>query len=93
MFFVFCFLRKKEASAECENFERQQSEFLNRIKVTEDSRQSLFARKKEIQGTFMKFQNRQNAYDKMIKDIGFARSELAKEMEKTTKFYNQYEVC
>lgn len=40
----------------------------------------------------MKFQNRQNAHDKLVKDLSFTRSELVKQEEYATKFYSQYEV-
>lgn len=83
----------EEANAECENFEQQQSEFLKQMKVIEDNRQAFITRKKVIQGCFMKFQNKQNAYNKMVKDIDFTRSELVKEKEKTTNFSSQYMVC
>jgi len=41
----------------------------------------------------MKFQNRQQAYDKMVKDMEFKQSELKTEKERSTKLLSQNSVC
>lgn len=85
--------RKEEARVNCEHFEHQQTELINQLRNAEDSRQPFFARKKEIQGSIMKFQNRQQAHDKMVKDIEFKQSELKTEKERTAKLLSQNSVC
>lgn len=90
---IIYFLRKEEAKANCETIEQKLTECMKQLKVTEDSRQPFFSRKKEIQGHFMKFQNRQSAYDKMRKDLEFTQSEFKREKEKSTTYINQYLVC
>lgn len=87
------FFRKEEARVNCEHFEQQQIEFNNQLRIAEDSRQPFIARKKEIQGSFLKFQNRQQAYDKMIKDIEFKKSELKTEKRRLIKLSDQNSVC
>ncbi|XP_026817249.1 structural maintenance of chromosomes protein 5 [Rhopalosiphum maidis] len=82
-------IKKEEARINCEHFEQQQIELNNQLRMAEDSRQPFIARKKEIQGSFIKFQNRQQAYDKMIKDKEFKQSELKTEKERLTKLLNQ----
>ncbi|XP_050058944.1 structural maintenance of chromosomes protein 5 [Aphis gossypii] len=82
-------IRKEEARVNCEHFEQQQIEFNNQLRIAEDSRQPFIARKKEIQGSFLKFQNRQKALDKMIKDIEFKKSELKTEKERLIKLSDQ----
>ncbi|XP_022172006.1 structural maintenance of chromosomes protein 5 isoform X2 [Myzus persicae] len=81
--------KKQEARINCEHFEQQQTEIINQLRTAEDSRQPFFARKKEIQGSFMKFQNRQLAYDKVVKDLEFKQSELKTEKERSTKLLSQ----
>jgi len=88
-----CFFRKKEAKENCEHFEQQQTEFINQLRVIEDSRQPFFEKKKEIQGSIMKFQNRQQAYNKIAKDMEFKQSELKAEKERSTKLLSQNSVC
>lgn len=91
--FDYLFFRKEDAKTNCQNIEQQLTESMNQLKVTEDSRQPLFSRKKEIQGNFIKYQNKQNAYDKMIKDIEFTQSQLKREKDKSATFINQHLVC
>lgn len=50
-------------------------------------------KKKEMKGNFIKFQNIQNALDKMVKDLEFARSELKSEEEKSVKYIVEILVC
>lgn len=64
----------------------------NRLKNTEDSRQPYFERKKAINGSIMKFHDKQRAFDKIVKDIQFIRSSLKKEEGKSTEFLNQNSV-
>jgi len=66
---------------------------MNQLRIAEDSRQPFFARKKEIQGSLMKFQNRQQAYDKIVKDMEFKQSELKTEKERSIKLLSQNSVC
>lgn len=87
------FFRKNDAKTDCTNAETQLTESMNKLKVTEDSRQPLLLRKKEIQGNFIKYENKKNAYEKMIKDIEFIKNQLKREKEKSTTFINQYMVC
>lgn len=87
------FLRKEEAKVNCEHLEQEKTKFIDQLRITEESRQPFIARKKEIQGSFIKFQNKQKAYDKMVKDIEFNQSELKTEKEKTAKLLNQNSVC
>ncbi|KAL4131729.1 hypothetical protein QTP88_009002 [Uroleucon formosanum] len=82
-------IKKEEARVNCEHFVQQQTEFVNQLRIVEDSRQPFFERKKEIQGSFIKFQNRQQAYDKMVKDMEFKQSELKIEKERSTKLLTQ----
>lgn len=82
-------IRKEEARVNCEHFEQQQIEFNNQLRIAEDSRQPFFAKKKEIQGNVLKFQNRQQAFDKMIKDIEFKKSELNTEKARLIKLSGQ----
>lgn len=82
-------IKKEEARVNCEHFEQKQTEVFNQLKIAEDSRQPFLARKKEIQGNFIKFQNRQQAYDKMVKDVEFKKSELKIEKERSTKLLSQ----
>lgn len=42
---------------------------------------------------FMKFQNRENAFNKMTKDVEFTKSELKREEERSSTFSNQQLVC
>ncbi|VVC40914.1 Hypothetical protein CINCED_3A020659 [Cinara cedri] len=79
-------MKKEELIVECNHFEQQLTESMNHLQVIEDSRQPFFTRKKEIQGSFMKYQNKKNAFDKMTKDVEFTRSELKREEEKSTKY-------
>ncbi|XP_016657266.1 structural maintenance of chromosomes protein 5 [Acyrthosiphon pisum] len=81
--------KKEEARVNCENLAQQQTEFINQLRTAEDSRQPFFDRKKDIQGSFMKFQNRQKAYEKMVKDMEFKQSELKTEKERSTKLLSQ----
>ncbi|XP_025193514.1 structural maintenance of chromosomes protein 5 [Melanaphis sacchari] len=82
-------VKKEEVRVNCEHFEKQQIELNNQLRITEDSRQPFIARKKEIQGNFMKFQNRQQAYDKIIKDVEFKKCELKTEKEMLIKLSSQ----
>lgn len=93
MCLLFFFFRKYEVRAECEQLELQQTEIKNQLKSKENSRLPFFERKKEIQGHFIKFQNRQNAQDKMVKDVEFIKSQLEKEKEKSTNYLDQNLVC
>lgn len=77
---------------ECERYEQQQHEFSNRLKITEDSRQPFFEQKKSIQRSLMKYQNRQNAFNNISKDLESQQYQLKKEEEKSTKFSSQYMV-
>lgn len=78
---------------ECKHFEQQLTEFMNELQVIEDSRQLHLSRKKEIHSRIMKYTNRKNAFDSMLKDVEFTRSELKREEEKSTKCLVQKSVC
>lgn len=84
--------RKQEEKQECDNAEKQLNEIVNLLKITEDSRQPLFIKKKEIQRSIVKFQTRQKALDKMAKDIEYTQNELKREHDKSTKYESQNSV-
>lgn len=65
---------------------------MNQLKITEDSRQPYFEKKKEIQRCLMKYQNRQNTFINISKDLESAQYQLKKEEENSTKFLSQYKV-
>lgn len=41
----------------------------------------------------MKFQNRQKAFDKMVKDLEFTKNELVKEQARSMQLTSQNSVC
>lgn len=89
----YILFRKKEIIAECEHYEKELIDLNNCLKITEDSRQPYFERKKEINRGILKFQDKQRAFDKMVKDIQFTRSELKNAEERSAAFLNQNLVC
>ncbi|XP_050443520.1 structural maintenance of chromosomes protein 5 [Adelges cooleyi] len=78
--------RKEEAKQECDYVEKEQVEVINKLKATEDSREPIYIKKKDIQRSVIKFQDRQKALDKMAKDLECTQNELKREEEKSTKF-------
>lgn len=89
----FFFFRKEELIVQCKILEQQLTESKNSLKVIEDNRQPFLTRLKEIKGNFIKLQNKQDAFNKLVKDIESTQSELKKEEENSTSCSKKITVC
>lgn len=76
-----------------ELFEKEETEFSDQLRSIEVSRQSFFKEKKALQDIFARFQDRQQVFSQLEKDIEFRRNELKKEKNRTTQFSSQNSVC